>query len=112
MYVVVIGVGRYAEMPRKQQLTLPSTTLAPGTRKATISQYFPTSSCVCCHKLTTSGVCGECQQRPQHLAVTLAQQLNLWQRTFNLVDKVVTDIYSYVFYFVFLFFNIELKWVY
>lgn len=74
-------------MPRKQQLCLPSA-VPEGFKKATISQYFVTTSCVSCQRVTNRGVCVECETEPQQLAVSLATRLRSWERKMALTNKV------------------------
>lgn len=50
-----------------------------GTRKGTISQYFTTLHCPVCDELTQLGVCERCRAEPQLVAVTLHQDLRLWE---------------------------------
>ncbi|XP_051510616.1 DNA polymerase zeta catalytic subunit-like isoform X1 [Myxocyprinus asiaticus] len=50
-----------------------------GTRKGTISQYLTTLHCPVCEELTQLGVCEHCRAEPQRVAVTLHQDLRLWE---------------------------------
>ena len=48
-------------------------------RKGTISQYFTTLHCPVCDELTQLGVCASCRAEPQRVAVTLYQDMRLWE---------------------------------
>lgn len=71
----------YQELPRVQKIW--STGVCgggeEGTRKGTISQYFTTLHCPVCDELTQLGVCERCRAEPQLVAVTLHQDLRLWE---------------------------------
>ncbi|XP_056619644.1 DNA polymerase zeta catalytic subunit [Triplophysa dalaica] len=71
----------YQELPRVQKVWS-SGVFAGGeesTRKGTISQYFTTLHCPVCDELTQLGVCERCRAEPQLVAVTLHQDLRLWE---------------------------------
>ncbi|XP_029965506.1 LOW QUALITY PROTEIN: DNA polymerase zeta catalytic subunit [Salarias fasciatus] len=74
----LIGVdvfGWYQELPRIQKASCSAAAAGgeePG-RKGTISQYFTTLHCPVCDELTQLGVCAQCRQQPQRVAVTLQQ---------------------------------------
>ncbi|XP_028970573.2 DNA polymerase zeta catalytic subunit isoform X2 [Esox lucius] len=70
----------YQELPRVQKASCP--TVARGEdvgRKGTISQYFTTLHCPVCDELTQLGVCASCRAEPQRVAVTLYQDMRLWE---------------------------------
>lgn len=48
-------------------------------RKGTISQYFTTLHCPVCDELTQLGVCISCRGEPQRVAITLYQDMRLWE---------------------------------
>nr|XP_040017164.1 DNA polymerase zeta catalytic subunit isoform X2 [Gasterosteus aculeatus aculeatus] len=79
----LIGVDIFAwyqELPRSQKA---SCSLSVGGeevgRKGTISQYFTTLHCPACDELTQLGVCSRCRAAPQRVAVTLHQDMRLWE---------------------------------
>uniref|UniRef100_A0AAR2LP63 DNA polymerase zeta catalytic subunit n=1 Tax=Pygocentrus nattereri TaxID=42514 RepID=A0AAR2LP63_PYGNA len=63
----------YQELPRVRKPRL------EVGRKGTISQYFTTLHCPVCDELTQLGVCERCRAEPQRVAVTLQQNLRLWE---------------------------------
>ncbi|KAL4649072.1 DNA polymerase zeta catalytic subunit isoform X1 [Arapaima gigas] len=67
----------YHELPRIHKAC--STAGGSGeeelSRKGTISQYFTTLHCPVCDELTQLGVCSRCRAEPQHVAITLNQEL-------------------------------------
>uniref|UniRef100_A0A4W5MVD9 DNA polymerase zeta catalytic subunit n=1 Tax=Hucho hucho TaxID=62062 RepID=A0A4W5MVD9_9TELE len=65
----------YQEIPRVQKA---SCSTAAG-RKGTISQYFTTLHCPVCDELTQLGVCNSCRGEPQRVAITLYQDMRLWE---------------------------------
>ncbi|KAL0967344.1 hypothetical protein UPYG_G00251070 [Umbra pygmaea] len=71
----------YQELPRVQKASCSSA--AGGEeevgRKGTISQYFTTLHCPVCDQLTQLGVCASCRSDPQRVAVTLYQDMRLWE---------------------------------
>ncbi|XP_051951209.1 DNA polymerase zeta catalytic subunit [Xyrauchen texanus] len=71
----------YHELPRVQKAwsTAGGGGAEEGTRKGTISQYFTTLHCPVCDELTQLGVCERCRAEPQCVAVTLHQDLRLWE---------------------------------
>ncbi|CAN9507584.1 unnamed protein product [Ophioblennius macclurei] len=73
----LIGVdvfGWYQELPRIQKASCSSGAGGEEAgRKGTISQYFTTLHCPVCDELTQLGVCAQCRQQPQRVAVTLQQ---------------------------------------
>ncbi|XP_078256037.1 DNA polymerase zeta catalytic subunit [Rhinoraja longicauda] len=69
----------YQELPRVQKVLSAAGSESDG-RKGTISQYFTTLHCPVCDQLTQLGVCAKCRTDPQHVTVTLHQQLSCWER--------------------------------
>uniref|UniRef100_A0A8C7GH59 DNA polymerase zeta catalytic subunit n=1 Tax=Oncorhynchus kisutch TaxID=8019 RepID=A0A8C7GH59_ONCKI len=70
----------YQELPRVQKASC--SMVARGEevgRKGTISQYFTTLHCPVCDELTQLGVCASCRAEPQRVAVTLYQDMRLWE---------------------------------
>ncbi|CDQ91605.1 unnamed protein product [Oncorhynchus mykiss] len=65
----------YQEIPRVQKASC--STVAE--RKGTISQYFTTLHCPVCDELTQLGVCTSCRGEPQRVAITLHQDMRLWE---------------------------------
>uniref|UniRef100_A0A8C7DK18 DNA polymerase zeta catalytic subunit n=1 Tax=Oncorhynchus kisutch TaxID=8019 RepID=A0A8C7DK18_ONCKI len=65
----------YQEIPRVQKASC--STVAE--RKGTISQYFTTLHCPVCDELTQLGVCTSCRGEPQRVAITLNQDMRLWE---------------------------------
>uniref|UniRef100_A0A674C2Q5 DNA polymerase zeta catalytic subunit n=1 Tax=Salmo trutta TaxID=8032 RepID=A0A674C2Q5_SALTR len=65
----------YQEIPRVQKASC--STVAE--RKGTISQYFTTLHCPVCDELTQLGVCTSCRGEPQRVAITLYQDMRLWE---------------------------------
>ncbi|PNF33686.1 hypothetical protein B7P43_G12051 [Cryptotermes secundus] len=73
-------------MPRKCVTNLP-TAPPSGLKKCTISQYFITMNCTVCNQPTDSGICLNCQQQTQHVAVVLANKIRIWERTYTNITK-------------------------
>ncbi|XP_041950538.1 DNA polymerase zeta catalytic subunit [Alosa sapidissima] len=73
----------YQELPRVQKAWCSASGGGAGReesgRKGTISQYFTTLHCPVCDELTQLGVCERCRAEPQRVAVTLHQELRLWE---------------------------------
>ncbi|XP_076872790.1 DNA polymerase zeta catalytic subunit [Brachyhypopomus gauderio] len=71
----------YQELPRVQKSSCPARGAIgeEAGRKGTISQYFTTLHCPVCDELTQLGVCERCRAEPQRVAVTLQQNLRLWE---------------------------------
>ncbi|KAK1804826.1 hypothetical protein P4O66_003665 [Electrophorus voltai] len=80
----------YRDLPRVQKSSCPAGgALAEEVgRKATISQYFTTLHCPVCDELTQIGVCEGCRAEPQRVAVTLQQNLRLWENQQDQLLKV------------------------
>ncbi|KAJ8008958.1 hypothetical protein DPEC_G00083820 [Dallia pectoralis] len=79
----------YQELPRVQKASC--STVVRGEevgRKGTISQYFTTLHCPVCDELTQLGVCAGCRAEPQRVAVTLYQDMSLWERQQDLLLKI------------------------
>ncbi|KAG9347443.1 hypothetical protein JZ751_005010 [Albula glossodonta] len=79
---ILIGVdvfSWYQELPRIQKAYTTAGGAEEVGRKGTISQYFTTLHCPVCDELTQLGVCGRCRAEPQRVAVTLHQELRLWE---------------------------------
>ncbi|KAI1897439.1 hypothetical protein AGOR_G00083300 [Albula goreensis] len=79
---ILIGVdvfSWYQELPRIQKAYATAGGAEEVGRKGTISQYFTTLHCPVCDELTQLGVCGRCRAEPQRVAVTLHQELRLWE---------------------------------
>ncbi|XP_050510996.1 DNA polymerase zeta catalytic subunit isoform X2 [Diabrotica virgifera virgifera] len=68
----------FNQMPRKKTQYLPGSTTPK--KKSTISQYFSTSNCVSCEEQTQTGICEQCQARPQTTMVTLMEKMRNWER--------------------------------
>ncbi|XP_066555014.1 DNA polymerase zeta catalytic subunit [Amia ocellicauda] len=68
----------YQELPRIQKACSTAGGDEAG-RKGTISQYFTTLHCPVCDELTQLGVCSRCRREPQRVAVTLSQDIRLWE---------------------------------
>lgn len=60
-------------------------------RKGTISQYFTTLHCPACDELTQLGVCSRCRAAPQRVAVTLHQDMRLWESQQDQLLKVLLE---------------------
>ncbi|KAL6096221.1 rev3l [Pungitius sinensis] len=79
----LIGVDVFAwyqELPRSQKASCSSAVGGEEVgRKGTISQYFTTLHCPVCDELTQLGVCSRCRATPQRVAVTLYQDMRLWE---------------------------------
>ncbi|XP_047429933.1 DNA polymerase zeta catalytic subunit isoform X2 [Mugil cephalus] len=70
----------YQELPRIQKASCSSAVGGEEVgRKGTISQYFTTLHCPVCDELTQLGVCSRCRAQPQRVAVTLYQDMRLWE---------------------------------
>ncbi|CAH1283427.1 unnamed protein product [Diabrotica balteata] len=68
----------FNQMPRKKTQYLPGSTTPK--KKSTISQYFSTSNCVSCEEQTQTGICEQCQARPQTTMVTLMEKMRNWEK--------------------------------
>ncbi|KAM8831537.1 DNA polymerase zeta catalytic subunit isoform 2-T2 [Spinachia spinachia] len=79
----LIGVDIFAwyqELPRSQKASCSAAVGGEEVgRKGTISQYFTTLHCPVCDELTQLGVCSQCRNAPQRVAVTLYQDIRLWE---------------------------------
>ncbi|XP_069463876.1 DNA polymerase zeta catalytic subunit [Ambystoma mexicanum] len=64
----------YDELPRVQKASSTARS-EQDSRKGTISQYFTTLHCPVCDDLTQHGICSNCRNRPQHVAVILNQEI-------------------------------------
>ncbi|KAK2846284.1 hypothetical protein Q7C36_011138 [Tachysurus vachellii] len=80
----------YHTLPRVQKWSCPGggTVGDESLRKGTISQYFTTLHCPVCDDLTQLGVCERCRAEPQRVAVTLHNNLRMWEQKHNQLLKV------------------------
>lgn len=81
-YIIVCICCRYSELPRKYYVHFPETTTTTTTviRKQTLSQYFFSTNCILCNKLSQNGFCGQCEQNPQYIVTQLNHLLSKWTK--------------------------------
>nr|XP_032807788.1 DNA polymerase zeta catalytic subunit isoform X2 [Petromyzon marinus] len=70
----------YQQLPRSVRVWAAHHQSSAEGRKATIVQYFSTVNCPVCGDITKDGICGQCRQQPQEVAVLLLQQIHSQER--------------------------------
>ncbi|XP_067097392.1 DNA polymerase zeta catalytic subunit [Osmerus mordax] len=70
----------YQELPKVQKASCSTVCVGDEAgRKGTISHYFTTLHCPVCDQLTQLGVCARCRGQPHRVAITLHQDMRLWE---------------------------------
>lgn len=72
-------------MPRKQYQYLPKSS---PTKKATISQFFMTTSCAVCGQQSQNGVCDNCISQSQTAVSIMFEKVRVWEQHSNEINLV------------------------